>query len=62
MTDDANIQLLLTKLPADSLARKLVTPFAEQEPDAAMKASQSVLDAVKSAHLKGTADDPTKTS
>lgn len=58
MPDDANIQLLLAKLPTDSLARKLVEPFATLSLDEAMKASQTALTAVKDAHLKEDADGP----
>ena len=57
LPDDANIQLLVAKLPADSMARKLVEPFAAQAPDEAVKAAQRVLAAAKAAHLKGEADD-----
>lgn len=51
--DDANIQMLLEKLPADCLARKLVAPFAQLPFDEAAKAAQRILDAVKDAQLTG---------
>lgn len=56
--DDANIQLLLAKLPKDGLARKLVAPFAEQSVDEALKAARRALDAVKEGHLSGDSDGP----
>jgi len=58
--DDANIQLLLTMLPADSLARKLVAPFAAHPVDEAAKTAQRVLTAVKEARLKEDADGAAK--
>ena len=60
--DDANIQLLLAKLPADSLARRLVAPFAAHPNDEAVTFAQSTLTAVKNAHLKGDADGPAEAS
>jgi hypothetical protein len=48
--DQTNIELLLSKLPAESLARRLVAPFADQPLDGAIKAAQDVLAAVKAAH------------
>lgn len=50
---DTNIHLLLEKLSADSLARKLVGPFAQGAPDEAVKAAQRVLDAIKDVRLRG---------
>ena len=58
MTDFPNIALLLSKLPAGSLARRLVAPFVDQPIDDAMKAAHDVLVAVKASHLKE-ADDAT---
>lgn len=54
--DDVNIQLLLAKLPADSLARRLVAPFATHPNDEASNLAQAVLTAVKDAHRKGDLD------
>jgi hypothetical protein len=56
MPDDANIQLLLAKLPANGLARKLVAPFAQGALDKAATAAQSVVAALKDEHLKEYAD------
>lgn len=47
MPDQTNIALLLSKLPADSLARRLVAPFAEQPLEEAVKAAQDVLATLK---------------
>lgn len=58
MPDDVNVQLLLAKLPVDSLARKLVELFAEQQPDVAARAAHVLLAAVKATHLKRDTDDP----
>lgn len=55
---DTNIQLLLEKLPADSLALKLVAPFGQGALDDAVKAAQRVLDGVKAAHLAREPDGP----
>lgn len=58
MLDESNIQLLLAKLPDDSLAKSLVAPFATHSIDDAAKVAQSILTAVKAAYLRKGPDDP----
>lgn len=60
MPDHANIQLLLSMLPDDSLARRLVVPFASHTVDEAVKVAQNELTSVKDAHLKEDHDGPVK--
>jgi hypothetical protein len=60
MPDQTNIALLLSKLPADSLARHLVAAFEGKRADEGAKAAQERLIAVKAGYLKEPPDDPTK--
>lgn len=57
--DRTNLALLLSKLPAGSLAQRLVAPF-EQPTETARKAAEAVLATVKEAHLKEGGDGTTE--
>lgn len=57
MPVQTNIALLLSRLSEESLARRLVAPFAEKPPLEAVKAAQEVLTAVQTAHQAEPDDD-----
>lgn len=57
MGDQANIALLISKLPPDSLARRLVLPFCERPADEAVEDARAVLVAVKARNEREMNDD-----
>jgi hypothetical protein len=57
VADRTNIALLLSKLPADSLARRLVAPFLESPFDEAFHVAGAVLAGVKAQHEQEQTDD-----
>ena len=58
MPDQTNIEMLLSKLPNESLARQLVAPFETQTEDEATKSAYEVLLALKAKHVKEGIHDP----